>query len=239
MSVWKSVGRLFVIPDEEGQGGAPSGDVDLDKLLAETRAMAGDIPDDLPEASEAPPAAPPMPPPPTVVPEVDEGAPLADLYSEAGVPASPYTAEKLLKVMDGLAALAPNVRHAAIAAMDAAEDSWTIEDAVLDAQRKSDVLKSEAKRLTEVERAAEASAAAKTADAEKHLSEATETIRQQIAEMEQLLQAEAASVASLKADIAAELENTRQACRRRAQTLRSELDRLSIVVTSFASTSQD
>ena len=67
---------------------------------------------------------------------IEESRSFEVLYAERGVPASPFPAEKLLKLIDGLRAMEPAVRKAAVLAMDSADENWTIDDAALDASRK-------------------------------------------------------------------------------------------------------
>jgi hypothetical protein len=69
-----------------------------------------------------------------------EGIALADIFAAAGVPDSPYPAEKLLRLLDGLRAMDAGTRKAAVLAMDAADDNWQIGDCIADADRKISAL---------------------------------------------------------------------------------------------------
>ena len=62
---------------------------------------------------------------------IAEQRPFDEIYAEQSVAAAAFTAEKLLKILDGLAALDPAARIAAVRALDAADDAWTVDDALL------------------------------------------------------------------------------------------------------------
>jgi hypothetical protein len=151
---------------------------DIDRLLAETRAMtdaiegAGDDGD--------PPDVTPTPPThaSSAQTPLEPSRPLAELYSRAGIPPSPFPAEKLLRMLEGLAAMEPHIRTAAIMAMDQADDAWTVQDAVLDADRK---MKALAQAKTEVAATAAEAARKASADLEaqtNYAAQAAETIRE-------------------------------------------------------------
>ena len=59
-----------------------------------------------------------------------------DIYANAGVSPSAYPAERLLRLVDGLSAMDQATRLMAIKAMDAADESWTIDDPLADAAAK-------------------------------------------------------------------------------------------------------
>lgn len=65
---------------------------------------------------------------------------LVEVYANAGVPASVYPAERLLRLVDGLSAMDEATRNLAIKAMDEADESWTIADPLKDASIKLQVL---------------------------------------------------------------------------------------------------
>ncbi len=211
-----------------GGGDDPSAQ-DLDALLAESRSLIDAV-------DGSPPAA--APPPQVIEPvqglvDVQEGVPFAELFTSAGVAPSPLPAEKLLKILDGLKAMDPATRKAAVMAMDAAEDAWTAGDALLDAQRKMDALRKATARL-------EASASAAGTQAEQELTaqdqyktKATEEIRRQIADLESMLEAELQAVADEKAAINARLAETRAACGRETARYEAEIDRLGTLFLTF------
>ena len=74
--------------------------------------------------------------------DIVEDRPFADIFASAQLPPSPFPAERLLRLLDGLRAMDEATRKAAVLAMDAADENWTIADPMMDAQRKIAVLES-------------------------------------------------------------------------------------------------
>jgi hypothetical protein len=93
----------------------------------------------------------PAPGPEVVLPAttVGTGAPLNfdGIYANAGIAPSLYPAERLLRLLDGLSAMDEATRLMAIRAMDAADESWSIEDPLADAAAKVKALTAYAGQL--------------------------------------------------------------------------------------------
>ncbi|MED5372133.1 MAG: methyl-accepting chemotaxis protein [Myxococcota bacterium] len=233
----KALAKMKLVELDEQELETPSshdGDQDIDKILAETRAMMGETETPAVEEEAAPDPEPVAPPPQVSVPaEIQEGRAFEDIYAEAGVPESPYPAEQMLKLLDGLKAMGPRERKMAVMAMDAADDRWTIADPVLDAQRKIDSLRSESARLDAFAEKAEAEAQAGLQAQEDYKSEATQTIRKQISELEALLEEELRKVAEEKASIHLKLESTRGAVTREKARFEAEMDSLFTLSQTF------
>lgn len=221
---------------------APPADEDeIERILRETQAAlaASD--------SGAPAAAPSTPPPeadptPAAPPPVPRSAPtgelaaensLAEIYMASGVPDSPFPVEKLLKMLEGLKALPAASRKAAVMALDSADDNWSIADVILDAQRKTRVLREEQARLDSHIAATDAQAQADIASAEAYLEQATATIREQIAELETMLQQEVQQVADQKAEITHSLQSSRDAAARQRARLDEEIARIAKIPLTF------
>ncbi|MCP4809109.1 MAG: methyl-accepting chemotaxis protein [Proteobacteria bacterium] len=235
MSRWKKAlakaGLLELDGDEiepTASEDTPADADDIDRILAETKALVGD-------AEAAPPVVVKPTPPKIFEPlvEVVENVELDALFAQSGVPESPFPAEKLLKVLDGLRALDPGTRKAAILAMDAADEDWTIQDPLLDANRKIAALDTARERLTATAAQAEAKAETDLAEQETYKEEASATIRAQIADLEKLLETELNKVAEEKATIHARLQETRAACTRESARYEAESDRLKSLTLTF------
>lgn len=223
---WKKVAGAFVVDEDAEQGTEDSFETtDLDAEAADTEALLRSI--------DTPPATPPVVVPKTSA-EVEEGRPFADFYAESEIAKAPYPAEKLLKVLEGLQAMPPETRRAAIGAMDGADDDWTIADPVLDAQRKIKCLQSVQSGLTATIQAAEARASQELQESSSYLEQATATIHKQIAELEQLLESERQSIAQRKLQIQERADGVRAAVRREDARLSSEVARLQQIPLSFA-----
>lgn len=164
---------------------------------------------------------------------IEESRSFEVLYAERGVPASPFPAEKLLKLVDGLRAMDPAVRKAAVLAMDSADESWTIDDAALDASRKIKAL-NETKALLMQQAASQAAHAQEKLQArEQRQTEALAAIRQQIGDLESLMQREVEKATAEKAGLSAEVKSAQEASLRESARLDLEIARLQEVLNTF------
>lgn len=134
---------------------------------------------------------------------------LEDIYAEAGIAASAYPAERLLRLIDGLSAMDPTTRLMAIKAMDAADESWTIDDPLADAEAKVQALQRYSERLQaklqKTEQETQARLEAVAARQEKVVGD----IRKQIAELEALVAREEERAAQERAEQDAQLKAAR------------------------------
>lgn len=230
----KTLAKIGLV--ELDEAGAPAADMSEDearRIIAEAAgrspAPAEVGPPELDLGEVDPPAVMPIPT------SVLEGRPLEEIYAEAEVRSSPFPAEKLLRLLDGLMVMDAASRKTAVQAMDSADDSWTIEDPILDARRKIQALELARQGLQSV-----AADAAQTAEADllahdEYQEKATAEIRGQIAELETLLQKELERVASDRQNVKTQLEATRQAVDRESKRLDAEVTRLRHIEELFAS----
>ena len=166
--------------------------------------------------------------------ELVEGTDFASIYQAAGTPDASYSAEKLLRVLDGLKAMDPATRKTAVIAMDAADDEWTVADAVLDAERKIQALSNHNHSLESQVQAMEAESTAEKTRRDEYLAQATATIRQKIMDLETTLQQETAQIVSQKAEIDSKLEAAKASLTRESARLRAEAERLQEIPRTFA-----
>jgi hypothetical protein len=186
------------------------------------------------ETAQAVEREPPVAPDPEPSGPVDERVSFDSIYAQNNVPASPFPAEKLLKLLDGLRAMDATTRRSAVLAMDAADEAWTIEDSVLDSERKVASLLA-AKALVERQVAASDTATVKLlGDIEKRQQDSAAAIRKQIADLEALLQREVEKAANERAAANAAARETRSAGQREALRLDAEVERLSEIARVFA-----
>lgn len=165
---------------------------------------------------------------------VAEARPFEAIYADHALAASPFPAERLLKVLDGLAALEPSARKTAVAALDAADDAWTIDDSVLDAERKVRILETYRGQVEEDTRGqlAQAKAQAEARDQQHQANVAR--IRQQIADLEGLLEREVARAAQETEQIHAQARACKDACARETARVDDEVARLRRIAEIFA-----
>jgi hypothetical protein len=175
------------------------------------------------------------PAPVVAVPEgpIAEQRPFDDIYAEQSVAPAAFTAEKLLKILDGLAALDPAARIAAVRALDAADDAWTIDDALLDAERKTRALGNARATLEQQARAALEQARRDVTERDQRQQDAVGGIRKQIADLEALLEREVARATEEKAAFENSARATKEACLREVARLDAEADRLKRLAATF------
>jgi hypothetical protein len=202
------------------------------------------LPESAPEAEiqvvmdHAPPAEPVAaePPPPVEagpVGELVEQRPFEQIYAEQSVAAAAFSAEKLLKILDGLAALEPPARIAAVRALDAADDAWTIDDALLDAERKTRALGAARSQIEQQARAALEQARRAVEEREQRQQEAVGRIRSQIADLEALLEREVTRATEEKSALENGARATKEACLREVARLDAEAERLKRLAATF------
>lgn len=162
-----------------------------------------------------------------------EGIALADIFAAGGVPDSPYPAEKLLRLLDGLRAMDAGTRKAAVLAMDAADDNWQIGDCIADADRKISALDAYKQQLNAQLQDREQQSAEVVNQIKLALDNSTAAIRKQIAELEQLLEREVTRAAQETTSVEAGLHAARESTAREVRRMDAEIERLREIPTSF------
>lgn len=176
----------------------------------------------------------PLPPPLSASElEVAEGKSFDAIFAASGISPSPFPAEKLLRLLDGLSAMDGATRKAAVLAMDAADDNWQAADCVTDAQQKIAALGGFKNYLSAQLQGSEQQAAAKMSDIRVELDAATAAIRKQIAELEQLLQRKITQSAQETTSIEAGLRATRESVAREVRRMDAEIERLQVIPLQF------
>lgn len=132
-----------------------------------------------------------------------------DIYAQAGLSASAYPAERLLRLLDGLSAMDQATRLMAIKAMDAADESWTINDPLADAAAKVQALSRYAERRQLNLQKIEQETQGRLNDVAARQEQVVGDIRKQIAELEALAAREMARAAQETAEHEAGLKAIR------------------------------
>jgi hypothetical protein len=196
---------------------------DVDALIARELAQAPTPAQQA--AQEAPPSGAPV--------DAIEARSFESIFAEAAIPASPFPAEKMLRLLDGLKTMDLASRKMAVEAMDAADDSWTVDDAVLDAQRKILALTSEKDRInTQTQQLVAQNQQLAQAREEQQRSK-VEALRLEIAELERAMATEIASTSADKATLMAAGENAKLAAQREATRLNTEIERMNSLTSLF------
>ncbi|ACB34734.1 putative methyl-accepting chemotaxis sensory transducer [Leptothrix cholodnii SP-6] len=198
-------------------------------------------------AQPAPPDAPPQaaaPPPPDAAPPVaaaGEAVPmqLDQIYASAGVPPSVYPAERLLRLVDGLGAMDEATRLMAIKAMDAADESWSIDDPLADAAAKVQALARHADGLQHDLQTLESETQARLQAVAARREQVVGDIRRQIAELEALVERELTRSAQETATHEAGLQAARQQTAQQVASLAQTSQRLQGLSRQFGPSAAD
>lgn len=179
--------------------------------------------------------SPDLPPPiEYAAADVAEGKSFEDIFKSAQIADSPFPAERLLRLLDGLRAMDAATRKAAVHAMDSADDNWTIDDSVIDAQRKIAALEDYQKALESQLTANQQQVVTEVADLKLAEERAVTEIRKQIAEMEGLLEREIQKTAEQITSLEGGQKTARDTCEREVKRLQTEIERLREIPAQFS-----
>lgn len=185
-------------------------------------------------APEPDPAAPVASTPASASAGADAALNLDSIYSHAGIAPSLYPAERLLRLLDGLSAMDEATRLMAIRAMDAADESWSIEDPLADAAAKVQALAAHAEQLRLALQAQARESESRLAAIAARQAQVVGDIRKQITELEALAAREltraAQETATQEARMQAAQDQTAQALAAIARTS----ERLQGLATQFS-----
>ena len=248
MSKWlKTLERMGLVQLEEGDipepQASPNTEEDLDSLTIDiermTRELEGFSAEEDIEITLEEPASPQhssTPKPQSSHDSIDSPFRVRDLneiYEEAAIQPSPYPIERMVRLLDGLKAMPENMRLQAVKAMDLADDTWTIEDSILDGQRKAQAVSNERTRILKQLQARTQHIEEEKQKQSEYLAQMTSEIQQQIADLEQVLEEETKLVATQKAELDAELSATQHAYEETDFALKNRLESIKKVITSI------
>jgi DNA anti-recombination protein RmuC len=184
------------LPDEAAAAAAPEPASGADNLAAMTPSASG-------------PAMAPVP----------DGQSLEQVYAAAQVPACHYPAERLLRLVNGLNAMDEAMRRQTIQAIDAADESWTIDDPLGDAAAKIAAIEQHASSLRAGLGQAEQQAQSELAALRERQAAAVAEVKRQISDLEALLTREVTRGAQESASIEAGLQTRKEAVSHELATL--------------------
>ncbi|HSW06760.1 methyl-accepting chemotaxis protein [Aquabacterium sp.] len=203
--------------DTSSTGSDPAGAHHADPAAESSTAQAPAFP--------AADAAPPV--------EESTGMTLEQVYTAAGVPPCAYPAERLLRLLDGLKAMDPALRHQTIQAIDAADDSWSIEDPQRDAAAKVAAIEAHAASIRIGLNQAEQETQALVSELTQRQDTAVAEIRRQIADLEGLLAREIARGAQQGAGLESALQTKRENANRELRHLAQAMGELNALIAQF------
>ena len=218
--------RLIESSDPPPAPSEPAGDSDIDAIIrraaeAESRAAA---PPPMPAASAADAPA---------TPGVEEGLDFAQIFARQGVADAAFPVERLIKLVDGLKALDPTTRRAAITAMDVADETWSMEQVLADADAKIAALRGHQRHLQGNADALVQANQARIAELESSRDTRLADLRQQIAVLEAQIQDAVGATAADIARLQSESESNKAALARETQRLDAQVLSLEELAAQF------
>jgi hypothetical protein len=226
-SIFRKVASAFVVMEDQPQA-APAGAEEapnLDDIARDASTLMAQF-----ESSEAAPAGVPAAPGGSLLDQTAE-----DVFRDKGIADGPNSAQRVLKLIAGLSMFPREQQVAMIRAMDAADDTWSEQEVVKDAQRRQGVLRSHLQRVAQ-EKSQRAHALAQDVElTKKNGSDVLAEIDKRIAELYARREQEAASTATAVAkleqqqrELDAHEQRTRQGIAQVIQALGSLLSFLGI-----------
>jgi hypothetical protein len=206
---------------------APAGDSDIDAIIrraAEAESRSSTSPPPMPMAAgEAVPA----------MAGVEEGLDFAQIYARQGVADAGFPVERLIKLVDGLKALDPTTRRAAIGAMDVADETWSMDQVLADADAKIAALRGHQRHLQGNADALVQANQARIAELEGSRDTRLADLRQQIAALEAQIQDAVGATAADIARLQSESESNKAALARETQRLDAQVLSLEELAAQF------
>jgi hypothetical protein len=182
----------------------------------------------------------PPPPMPTAAGEVapamagvEEGLDVAQIYARQGVVDAGFPVERLIKLVDGLKALDPTTRRAAISAMDVADETWSMDQVLADADAKIAALRGHQRHLQGNADALVQANQARIAALESSRDTRLADLRQQIAALEAQIQDAVGATAADVARLQSESESNKAALARETQRLDAQVLSLEELAAQF------
>lgn len=216
---------------------ASSGDDDLDALIR--RAAAADA---APSSSRATVSnragadrteAAAAPPPPETTISIEEGLDLGEIYARQGVAVAAFPVERLMKLVEGLRTLDPTTRRAAITAMDVADETWSMDHVLADADAKVLALRGHQQALKAIAENIGQSNRERIAALETDRDGAVAALREQIAALEAQIQDAVGSVAAEVAKLQSQSESAKAALQRETLRIDATILNLEELVAQF------
>lgn len=219
--------RLIERSETDVPMSAPAGDDDIDAIIrraAQAEAAISTAPPPLP--GDAAPAAP-------AVAGIEEGLSFADIYARQGLTEAQFPVERLLKLVDGLRALDPATRRAAITAMDVADETWSMEQVLADADAKVAALRGHQRQMQGAADAVVQSNRERIGALENSRDGRVAELRQQIAALEAQIQDAIGTTAADVARLQSESESNKAALLRETQRIDAHILNLDELVAQF------
>ena len=164
---------------------------------------------------------------------VEEGLAFPDIYARQGLAEAAFPVERLQKLVDGLRTLDPTTRRAAITAMDVADETWSMDQVLADADAKIDALRGHQRHLQAGADALVQHNRERIAELESSRDTRVAELRRQIAALEAQVQDAIGAAAADVARLQSESESNKAALQRETQRLDTQVAGLQDLVAQF------
>lgn len=213
---------------------APADDGDIDAIIrraAAAESRGARAPEQAPAAAQA--QAVEAEPAATALAGVEEGLAFPDIYARQGLAEAAFPVERLQKLVDGLRTLDPTTRRAAITAMDVADETWSMDQVLADADAKIDALRGHQRHLQAGADALVQHNRERIAELESARDTRVAELRRQIAALEAQVQDAIGAAAADVARLQSESESNKAALQRETQRLDTQVVGLQDLVAQF------
>jgi len=164
---------------------------------------------------------------------IEEGLDFADIYARQGVAVAPFPVERLMKLVEGLRTLDPTTRRAAITAMDVADETWSMDHVLGDADAKVLALRGHQQALKAIAENIAQSNRERIATLETDRDGAVSALREQIAALEAQIQDAVGSTAAEVAKLQSQSESAKAALQRETLRIDATILNLEELVAQF------
>jgi hypothetical protein len=164
---------------------------------------------------------------------VEEGLSFVDIYGRQNVAEASFPVERLLKLVEGLRALDPTTRRAAIMAMDVADETWSMDQVLADADAKLAALRGHQRQMQQAADSVVQANRERVAALESSRDTRVGELRQQIATLEAQIHDAIGTTAADVAKLQSESESNKAALLRETQRIDAHSLNLQELVAQF------
>lgn len=164
---------------------------------------------------------------------VEEGLSFVDIYARQSVAEASFPVERLLKLVEGLRALDPTTRRAAIMAMDVADETWSMDQVLADADAKVAALRGHQRQMQGAANGVVQANRERVAALESSRDGRLAELRQQISALEAQIQDAIGTTAADVAKLQSESESNKAALLRETQRIDAHILNLEELVAQF------
>lgn len=164
---------------------------------------------------------------------IEEGLDAGEIYRRQGVAVAQFPVERLLKLVEGLRALDPTTRRAAITAMDVADETWSMEQVLADADAKVLALRGHQQAMRAIAENLVNGNLERIGSLERERDGAVASLREQIAALEAQIQEAVGSTAAEVAKLQSQSESAKAALQRETLRLDAQILNLEELTAQF------